>query len=617
MAKIIVGTDMDNSGFEKKYNKLKNQIEKDNLNLNVEVDEYEQARSEIEKTGVSLEEIEKELDKIDARIRKLYSGTTTETNYNEKLIIATTNLTEKEKEEIDLLHEREQLLVKMRELLTPVETQTEEIKQNNIDVKEQMAEALRHIDQWEDGTYKLADGTVLVNKNYQEVNESMQQVEEATKRIANLNFQQINTALKRTVKKCVQWGLAIFGVRSAYMFVRNAINMITQQDKQLKYDIQVIKTALAYTIEPIIRRIIDLAKTLIGYLAYIIKAWSGGKRDIFASASENLASANSSAKELEKTTASFDKFNKLGSSKGGGGGAGGTTKLNMPTDQEMEGTWVGWIAKNGKKVKAILLGIGIAILAIKLGLAPVPAIILGIATAIVAYLISKYDEIVEWFDKFLDWLKGPFKDKIKKDWGLVGAVFVDVIIGAVTFIKSLFESIIGGIKKIVEGIIDIFKGDFKTGLKKVFSGFADIILAPFKAIYQAVDSVITQIFKALGLIKELNSYMGGGNGSFGGGGSGGARAKGGIYYPNMPKLALGGIVNMPGRGVAYHGAKIGERGAEAVVPLTDTAQMELLGATIGKYVSVNADITLEIESRILAKVMQEINSNNQFMRNGG
>ena len=62
---------------------------------------------------------------------------------------------------------------------------------------------------------------------------------------------------------------------------------------------------------------------------------------------------------------------------------------------------------------------------------------------------------------------------------------------------------------------------------------------------------------------------------------------------------------------------IAERGAEAVVPMTNQQSLETIGRTIAKYTKFDANVTLELEGRILARVMQEINSDRNFARNGG
>ena len=94
------------------------------------------------------------------------------------------------------------------------------------------------------------------------------------------------------------------------------------------------------------------------------------------------------------------------------------------------------------------------------------------------------------------------------------------------------------------------------------------------------------------------------------------RAKGGMFYPSLlPKLASGGIINRPGAGVPYNGAIIGERGAEAVLPLTDSQQMQLLGQTIGRYITVNLTNVTELDGRTIARKVSEVNTNTDFLLN--
>ena len=72
---------------------------------------------------------------------------------------------------------------------------------------------------------------------------------------------------------------------------------------------------------------------------------------------------------------------------------------------------------------------------------------------------------------------------------------------------------------------------------------------------------------------------------------------------------------MPGKGVPYNEAYIGERGAEAVVPLTDSQQMQLLGEAIGKYITINANITNTMNGRVISRELQRVQSNSDFAYN--
>ena len=91
-----------------------------------------------------------------------------------------------------------------------------------------------------------------------------------------------------------------------------------------------------------------------------------------------------------------------------------------------------------------------------------------------------------------------------------------------------------------------------------------------------------------------------------------ALAKVGI---TLPKLASGGIINLPGKGVPIANAMGGEKGAEGVIPLTNQQAMEQLGATIGKYITINASITNTMNGRVISKELKKINAENEFAFN--
>lgn len=81
------------------------------------------------------------------------------------------------------------------------------------------------------------------------------------------------------------------------------------------------------------------------------------------------------------------------------------------------------------------------------------------------------------------------------------------------------------------------------------------------------------------------------------------------------KFAKGGIINMPGRGVPLLNAVGGERGQEGIVPLTDSQQMELLGRSIGKYITLNATIINEMNGRVIGRELKKVDTDNDFATN--
>ena len=93
------------------------------------------------------------------------------------------------------------------------------------------------------------------------------------------------------------------------------------------------------------------------------------------------------------------------------------------------------------------------------------------------------------------------------------------------------------------------------------------------------------------------------------------QAKGAVVYHDLPKLAVGGIINQPGRGIPIGRAIAGERGAEGVIPLTDTQQMEILGETIGRYITINANIPVSMNGRVISRELRQVQAEQDFAYN--
>ncbi len=86
---------------------------------------------------------------------------------------------------------------------------------------------------------------------------------------------------------------------------------------------------------------------------------------------------------------------------------------------------------------------------------------------------------------------------------------------------------------------------------------------------------------------------------------------------NLPRLAKGGIINQPGRGVYVGGAIAGERGREGIIPLTDSQQMALLGREIAKNIVINLDNKINVDGRQLARYTSQVMNDMNFASNGG
>ena len=454
----------------------------------------------------------------------------------------------------------------------------------------------------------------------------------------------VNKGLNKTIKKVAKWGLAIFGVRSAYMAVRSAMSTISQYEDGMKNNIDYIKYALAYTLKPIVEWILNAVVKLLQYVNYIAKAWTGKNlfktADAFKNAQKGAKGLN---KELQKTTASFDEMNVLQDTKSSGGGADITApNIDLTGMRGEVPQWLKWIVDNKDLILSVFAGVNVGLLAWKSGLKGIQSLGIGLAiagviygiqsiikylqdpsfenfgkiitgigiavagvaiifgawpiavggaiSAIVGLIISNWEKIKEFMLNICKWLEDNFV--------LVGKTISDVIKNSL----NLFEGLFIGVKQILDGIIRIFKGDFKNGINSAMKGIGNIIISVLNTVINGFNAFILPM---RGLIVAAGKI------------TGKKWTMNTIKIPRIPRLAKGGIINQPGRGVpiGYGQAIGGENRSEGVIPLTDSQQMALLGETIGKYVKINNVIDVNMDSRRINRILQNSSDRVNFASN--
>lgn len=167
-----------------------------------------------------------------------------------------------------------------------------------------------------------------------------------------------HTKSKSILKTITKWGLAIFGVRSAYMGIRQVMNSVLSQNKSLGDQMDAMKKSLYAAFTPIVEKIINLIRTLMAYVNYV---WSRlfGKNLFSDKVAKDLKSGEKSAKEISKQLAGFDEANVLSSNKSSGGSAGGGTTdiglANVKIPKWLEKI-MDWVEKNPTLSK-ILFGL--------------------------------------------------------------------------------------------------------------------------------------------------------------------------------------------------------------------------------------------------------------------
>lgn len=475
-------------------------------------------------------------------------------------------------------------------------------------------------------------------------------------------IQGIGDGIEDATKKVSKWALAIFGIRTAMNFIRNSMGILSQYNKQMGVDVDYIRYLLASTLQPVIENLIQLAYKLLAYVNYIAKAWFGvnlfanASTEAFQKQNKTLGGSVKKAKELQKTLAGFDEMNILqdNGDVGSGGGGGGVSLPSFPSMEDVPiPSWLQWIVDHKEEVITGISGIVAGLVALKLGLTPLqslgiglalagiikaikslidflkdptfanfieiivgigvaitgvgliisslPVIITGAIIAIFAVFLKYYDEIKGLFQKGLDWIEGPFLNKMRELFGPIGDLIVVPIAAALSYLKSSFENWYGGIRQIINGIINLFKGDFKNGITNVFTGLKTVLLSPINALISAINTLIRGVNRISFDVPDWIPAIGGKHWGF--------------NIPQIPKLAKGGIINQPGRGVQLGSAIGGERGQEGVIPLTDSQQMELLGEAIGRYITINANITNNMNGRTISRELQKIQNRDNFLYN--
>ena len=439
----------------------------------------------------------------------------------------------------------------------------------------------------------------------------------------------IGNGIESVIKKVTRWGLAVFGIRSAYNFVRGSISTLSQYNEKMATDIEYIRFALATTLQPVIEKIIQLVYTLLQYIGYIAKAWFGV--NLFANASTKaFKRTNKEAKKLQKTLAGFDEMNVLADNSDGDSGGGAAPSMDLSNIKEPDFSKIGgWLQKIrgmfSKTFDDILdnitkvmrdLGFGedfiemfrFTVEGIKKILGGIIDFIVGILKTIVGLVTGNTELVKEGIKQSINGIGNIIKGIIQVVTGVVGMIatiitsilksIINSIKNAINNIKSFFTSIPSFFSNIVNTIFNFFRNLGSAAGNVIASAFKSVVNGVLRTIENILNSPIRTINSLISTINRISPVKIGRLSTF-----------------SLPRLAKGGIVNMPSRGVPIGGAIAGERGQEGVIPLTDSQQMALLGEAIGRYITINANITNTMNGRVISREIQRVQNNSNFAMN--
>ena len=432
---IIIGTGLDTKQLEKQLKdeeKQLQQFEKEaekltttKAKLEMDIKPFEDAKKEAEK---QMEELEGQFFRAKQNLKELQSQVGTPEFESMRF------------------QDRQDVLSDIRGYKEQIEEIPKEIDRINASLNETPPKIQQQIDKLEQVNKELeqnATNQTIIRDRISQTNAELGKAK---------GFQSIKDALKnvgketeKNVKKVGRWALAIFGIRSIYLGLRQAINTISAGDEQLASDIKYIKDALAYALEPIVRKIVEWAKQLMFYIGYIVKAWTG--KNIFENANKGLKGANKEAKELKKQLAGIDEANVLSdSSSKKDSTTAPSFDLSKTLDDTQVPSWLDWIVKHKDEILAVLGGIGTALLLIKFGCSGIMAT--GIGLMVTGIILA--------VQNLLDYLKDPTWENFG---GIVQGIGIFVIGLGVAFLG--LPVIIAGVGVLILGTIMKYWDDIK------------------------------------------------------------------------------------------------------------------------------------------------------------
>lgn len=488
----------------------------------------------------------------------------------------------------------------------------------------------------------------------EEILKYRKEIEQTTNKLIKLKKQQddlgktglqnVGKSMSSIISKVTKWGLAVFGVRSAYMFVRQAMSTLSQYDDQMATDLEYMSWVIANTLKPVIEWIIEATYKVLGAFGALIKAISGV--NIFANSSakafekikKNAKATSKATKEIKKDLYGWDEATRIEESSGLAGGIGSTKTPNIDIEKETENAFEK--AKNAANgtMEAIkgLFSNGWKIILknwwkdMKLTFKPFNEKILQ------PYLIKPLKEGLKIPTSLLnEYVITPLKSAFKTAGDILYDIFVKPVTKATANLDNIIRGFINGIIDDINGalsVLGIQLPRLSQKIKNETNVTEKTVTGALKSIKTDADNLTNKEYKldikssslsnitkglsgTLSSLKNLTSKTWNIKTSWAAQAASGAVQGLKNLIINLPKMAKGGIINNPGKGVPVGGAIAGERGKEGVIPLTDSQQMEMIGEAIGKYVTINLTNTIKMNARQIAKETKRVSAENDFATN--
>lgn len=412
----------------------------------------------------------------------------------------------------------------------------------------------------------------------------------------------MSTGLGASVGSLVKIGIIAGLIVGAFVLIKKAVENIVKNNEEVAGKIEAIKNALsnigqalvnvvADIILPIIEKIVDFVYLILSYVNAITKAW--WNYDLFSEqASDNLESGASSAKAIEKALAGFDTADVLGKED-----TGKATKNMKKYKGELKEVpkWLQKIIDSKSKLDVLFSGAkeGIQLISEK---AKNVWEWLNKYNPAIALITGGVDKMKEAVKNLADWWSRTSQN-IQQNHPILSTLvaILDPALLITTLIARNWDSVstfisnsINWVQKLINKFRDLYEDYVKPLVDKI-EEMGTIEVGEKKiSLTKGVSSATKSVPSAYSLGEALGSKI----------------RK--IFNAN------GGVVNNPGKGVAINQIIAGEKGPEAILPLTDGTLQK-----IASMIPVQIELTNTIDGRVLSRRLETIRQNTAFSRNGG
>ena len=496
---IRIGTTLDTSSLKSEIKAL----EKELKTVQKEADKLAGKEKKVKETFSAEREIDSQMDKkyshsgeIDKREAEALAQVTAEQEalnkkiqeYNEQLAQANAKL----QQQAALVQASKELdgAVKSEAILDKITTQ-EQYNSLLEATKEKMAAVEEKARQIAEANGVSYDELLKANPSYQKLSDTMGVLTSTTREFkseaesaggsakrafgkAKKESNDLNSSIKRGIKKIGRMALAVIGVRGAYSLVRRAVSACLESNEELANKMSAIWNTLGTIMEPVVTAMVNAIYKILAYINYFVKAITG--IDFVANANAKAINKQAAAtnkltkatKEANKALASFDEMNVLQDNGTSATAVDQAATLDLPelTDEEKEtidgiietfnnvrgaiegvieaceGLYNWWISLD-ETTQALIITLGVAglvgiLIGGETGLTVFGAI-LAVCGAIEAFNLLLTGDTTDAIDAFIILLGVA---------GLVGALTgnagVGVAIGAVAAILTSFNLLING-----------------------------------------------------------------------------------------------------------------------------------------------------------------------------